>query len=296
MSPCSEKMSNRDPLERAIEIIQSGDRRTGRHLLAALLKSEPKNVRAWLWMSDLVDSDAQQFDCLRRVLDLDPTNTTARARLAGLGATKEQQRLAPDSPIRDEGIRHLAPDDATAGARTITSAPDGSSAASFGLSVFDDAAVPHEAPPGSEPADAAAARQSVPVNEATRKRGYRNAMAASVLSLTLMCGVVLVLITVTTVVPQARDRARISPEAVLYTARLWCPACEQEGNPVILWEKVGDGVSRGLNVGELPHNASVSVLAEEWSQREARTYYLVAASDQRGWVHEAFIRRSAPEE
>ena len=285
-------MSNPDPLERAIEVIQSGDRTTGRHLLAAVLRSEPKNVRAWLWMSDLVDSHAQQLDCLRRVLDLDPTNATARARLVGLDAPQEQQGSALDSPIR-EGLQHRGtPDDATAGARTATSTPDGSSVASFGLSVFDGAAVPPEALARFKPADSGTAGQSPPLDEATRKRGHRNAMASAVLSLTLMCGIVLVLVTVTTVVPQARDRVRISPEAVLYTATLWCPACAQDGNLVILWERVGDGVSRGLNVGELPHNASVSVLAEEWSQQEERSYYLVAAEDQRGWVPGAFIQRS----
>ena len=120
-------------------------------------------------------------------------------------------------------------------------------------------------------------------------------MLAGAMTFTMVCGLVLLIFTVTNVVPQAKDRMKPTPEPVLYTATLWCPPCEQAGSPVILWEKVGDGISRGGKVGELPHNTSVSVLAEQWSEAEERPYFRVAAEGPsgyaQGWVPATFIKR-----
>ncbi len=116
-------------------------------------------------------------------------------------------------------------------------------------------------------------------------------MLAGAMLLTLMCGLTLLVITVTRIVPQAQERMRPTPEVVLYTATLWCPACEKANSAIILWEKVGDGVSRGAKVGELRHSTPVSVLAESWSAAERQTYLKVAAQGQKGWVPEVFVRK-----
>jgi hypothetical protein len=73
--------------------IQSGDRETGRRLLADLLRVAPENVQAWLWMSDAVDTDERKRDCLLRVLSLDPQNVAARVGLARL-AEREWETTA----------------------------------------------------------------------------------------------------------------------------------------------------------------------------------------------------------
>ena len=118
-------------------------------------------------------------------------------------------------------------------------------------------------------------------------------MLAGAMVLTLMCGLALLAITVTRIVPVAQTRMKPTPETILFTATLWCPACEQDNSAIVLWEKVGDGASRGAKVGELKHNTPVSVLAESWSDAEERTYLKVSAQDQKGWVPEAFVRKQS---
>ena len=129
------------------------------------------------------------------------------------------------------------------------------------------------------------------VAQAQRTRGYRNTMAAGALSLSLLCGLVFLVFVIRDIVPRAQERLRPTPEPVLYIATLWCLPCEQAGSSIVLWEKVGDGISRGGKTGELPHNTEVAVTAEEWSVQEERTYYRVTAGGQTGWVPETFIKK-----
>ena len=84
-------------IEEAIQSIQSGDRETGKRLLAQVLQASPQNVQAWLSMSDLVDSQEQRRDCLLQVLALDPGNERAKARLGSHQAASGHIEL----PTRD---------------------------------------------------------------------------------------------------------------------------------------------------------------------------------------------------
>ena len=128
--------------------------------------------------------------------------------------------------------------------------------------------------------------------QAQRTRGYRSTMAAGALSLSLICGLVFLVFVIRDIVPRAQQRLRPTPEPVLYYATLWCMPCEQAESPIVLWEKVGDGVSRGGKTGELLHSTEVAVIAEEWSAQEERTYYRVMADGQTGWVPETFIKKT----
>ena len=129
------------------------------------------------------------------------------------------------------------------------------------------------------------------ISQTQRTRGYRNTMAAGALSLSLLSGLLLLAFVIRDIVPQAQQRLLPTPEPVLYVATLWCLPCEQAGSPIVLWEKVGDGVSRGGKTGELLHNTEVAVMAEEWSAQEQRTYYRVTANGQTGWVPETFVKK-----
>jgi hypothetical protein len=116
-------------------------------------------------------------------------------------------------------------------------------------------------------------------------------MAAGALSLTMICGLILLIVIANVVVPRAQERMRPTPEPVLYTATLWCPPCEQANSPIVLWERVGNGESRGSKIGELAHDTEVSVLAEEWSEPEQRAYIKVMSGEQKGWLPETFVKR-----
>jgi endonuclease YncB( thermonuclease family) len=72
-------------LKQAIEVIRRGDKKMGRAMLADIIQADWENETAWLWMSGVVDSDAEKRRCLQRVLDINPDNAHARRGLTRLG-------------------------------------------------------------------------------------------------------------------------------------------------------------------------------------------------------------------
>jgi hypothetical protein len=81
-----------DNLGRAIDAIRSGDTETGKRLLSEVIRNDPRNEAAWLWMSSVVDTDEQRRACLERVLVINPQNQTARR---GLEALAQKQAEEP---------------------------------------------------------------------------------------------------------------------------------------------------------------------------------------------------------
>ena len=65
-------------LQQAVDAIRRGDKVTGQRLLAQVLRADPRGETAWLWMSQIVETDAQRLDCMRRILAINPNNATAR--------------------------------------------------------------------------------------------------------------------------------------------------------------------------------------------------------------------------
>ena len=63
-----------------------GDRNQARVTLVEAIKHDPRNLQAWLQLSELVDKPEQAIDCLERVLKLDPSNKLAQQRLEQLRA------------------------------------------------------------------------------------------------------------------------------------------------------------------------------------------------------------------
>ncbi len=93
-----------DPaLQYAIEAISHGDMASGKQVLLRILRSNPRNEKAWLWLSDAYTSVEQRKMCLQRVLAINPDNQAARQRLAQLNAPtklsgdESRQRDAPAS-------------------------------------------------------------------------------------------------------------------------------------------------------------------------------------------------------
>ncbi len=78
-----------DKLTQAIQLIQAGDRERARQLLIDLLKTEPKNDRAWVWMAAVVETAELKQDCLEEALKHNPHNEVARRGLAALGGMPE---------------------------------------------------------------------------------------------------------------------------------------------------------------------------------------------------------------
>lgn len=72
-------------LAQAIGAIKAGQRGEGRALLAQVLAADPNNVTAWLWLSEVADSDDERREYLKRVLAIDPDNPEALKGLELLG-------------------------------------------------------------------------------------------------------------------------------------------------------------------------------------------------------------------
>ena len=70
-------MFDNSELQKAITAIRAGDKEAGRSLLAEIIKSDPKNEMAWLWMSGAVEYDDSRRQCLEHVLTINPHNQAA---------------------------------------------------------------------------------------------------------------------------------------------------------------------------------------------------------------------------
>jgi hypothetical protein len=92
-------MGATNKLQRAILLIQSGNKREGGRLLAEILQADPRNEIAWFWMSGIVANDEQRIDCLKRVVDINPENQVAREALIALRG-KQTSPSEPAPPTR----------------------------------------------------------------------------------------------------------------------------------------------------------------------------------------------------
>jgi hypothetical protein len=81
------EMDITDTLKRAIAAAKAGRKAEARRLLETVLDADERNERAWLWLSDVVESDEERIVCLENVLTINPENEMARKGLALLRAS-----------------------------------------------------------------------------------------------------------------------------------------------------------------------------------------------------------------
>ncbi|MEM4203733.1 MAG: hypothetical protein QXS54_06660 [Candidatus Methanomethylicaceae archaeon] len=80
-----------DLLRQAISAIKAGDKARGKQLLAQVLRQEPRNELAWLWLSQCVTDYEQKLYCIKRVLEINPDNRTAQKLLTKIQASSQTQ-------------------------------------------------------------------------------------------------------------------------------------------------------------------------------------------------------------
>lgn len=79
-------------LDLAITAIRANRRDEARQLLNLLIQQNPNDELAWLWMSELVDSDERRARCLYHVLAINPDSPVARQGLQRLGIVLTDSR------------------------------------------------------------------------------------------------------------------------------------------------------------------------------------------------------------
>ncbi|GIK38205.1 MAG: hypothetical protein BroJett011_20380 [Chloroflexota bacterium] len=88
-------------IQQAIAAIKAGDKITGKQLLIEIIKADPRNENAWLWMTNVTGSDTERATCLENVLKINPNNEDAKKALATI-----QQRQA-SQPIGQPKVEVL---------------------------------------------------------------------------------------------------------------------------------------------------------------------------------------------
>ncbi len=81
-------------------------RKRARTLLVRVLKMDENNIQAWLWLSTVVDTLADQKKCLHKVLELDPNNKRA---MAGLNQLSQSDTPPQQPDIKQQTISRIQP-------------------------------------------------------------------------------------------------------------------------------------------------------------------------------------------
>lgn len=251
-------MEQQRALREAIAAIEAGDQLAGRQMLSQILRSDPGCAEAWLWMSRIAEHDTQRQECLRRALSPNQADMAAGPRTRQHPAQPLEESTSPFLTLAE------SPPPATSGGDELRVGPVMTTRSSLQA-------------------------LSPPLTEMQRQVGQRNIMLAGAMVCSLFCGLALLLFVVSTVVPAAHERLRRRYESTPYEAILWCPSCEQSGEPVILWDRPGRLFS--TKVGALAHATAVTVVAEEWAKMEGRVYVEVQAATESGWVRSTYLRQ-----
>ncbi|MCC6904539.1 MAG: tetratricopeptide repeat protein [Anaerolineae bacterium] len=101
-----------DLIQLAITALRAGRPEQARHLLARVLRDDPRNETAWLWLTGAVQSREERIHCLRQVLKINPANPSALKGLHALGveAPAPAPEAAPPEPSPEQPAAYLPPD------------------------------------------------------------------------------------------------------------------------------------------------------------------------------------------
>ena len=85
-------MDRAQTLRQAREAIGRGNHQEARRLLEQVLRADPQDETAWLWLSAIAGDPARERACLERVLRINSANRPARRHLEVLGPTRRRSR------------------------------------------------------------------------------------------------------------------------------------------------------------------------------------------------------------
>jgi hypothetical protein len=83
-----------EKIQRAIALVKSADKESGKKLLFEIVGSDPGNETAWLWLVSVVPADQRIF-CLDKALSINPSNLQARQYLEQLKASQPSKPINP---------------------------------------------------------------------------------------------------------------------------------------------------------------------------------------------------------
>lgn len=86
-----------------VTALHSGDKSGARTLLNEAVQLDPSSEEAWLWLSRVVETNADWLHCLERVLAINPENAAAKHGLKMLGAVPVEAGATTPNPARQAG-------------------------------------------------------------------------------------------------------------------------------------------------------------------------------------------------
>jgi hypothetical protein len=102
---------SRDLLAEGIALIKARNMEDARHILAALLREQPRNELAWLWMGVCAVTTEQKIYCVKRALALNPSRVESNKTLDSLMEllARESKQLAPKfvHPAQEESPKKV---------------------------------------------------------------------------------------------------------------------------------------------------------------------------------------------
>ena len=107
---------SRDELQRAYDLIKSGEGRQAETLLEPIVAADPDNMQAWWLLANAVDNPIRKRSALRQVLRLQPDHAKAQAMMAKLEEPVDETQFDFDEP--DSG-----PVLSTGGQRVVVTKP-----------------------------------------------------------------------------------------------------------------------------------------------------------------------------
>lgn len=79
----------------AISLIEDENEEDARQLIQEVIKGDPKDEAAWLWLESITVDEEEKRVCLQNVLSLNPKNQIARKRLNELSVSQQQINISP---------------------------------------------------------------------------------------------------------------------------------------------------------------------------------------------------------
>ncbi len=87
-----------DVLKQAMSLIIAGNKKSASELLASLVRSDPKNEMAWLYLSYCVEFSDQKEYCLKKTLEINPNNQQAKQALSEMKIGNQASNISNVSP------------------------------------------------------------------------------------------------------------------------------------------------------------------------------------------------------
>ena len=92
-----------------VDALQAGQRRRARQGLSRVVREDPSNATAWLWLSEVVERPGERELCLEQVIRIEPDHVAARYGLSFLRKVRQVQEEPPGETTRPANTP-VAPD------------------------------------------------------------------------------------------------------------------------------------------------------------------------------------------